>query len=598
MGLKNKSINLKIFLIEKNHIDFKGKDSQGIIDVIKNNHINKLRALYDDITDVNATLEHANEDDFELWSYCYNHPKENYYWKSFLPDMLGETQNFKVIEFSYVLFLKYKTDIYCVIGGSGMSVIKKYIDSNFGIDLYQYFAKPNEDVLIDLTMRSIAGSVSQKKNTYTQNQTLIDSINYSEIPHKIKLVIRDEIKKTLFKKYSLSERRSILEIGSYFSIKKKLSYKLLKELIRDIDKIKSDDSNYQELTLFKKVKDPVILNELDQELIKLIADDVLSLNSPNGRLGSSDVIEIVHPSKLEKFYECNNFNIKLKSLRDGKSVTVYDRKNLYSEVVRYIYSMCENTLSREEIKTKIFKTNIKGNHDDENLTFANFISHVTAEMPLNGKKYFRIDAYWYYLADKFIEQIKKEATEYYRMNKFEVNLLKPWKVTDDEDKYNLSHEAIKDYYILDKKIKENIELCDILVLKDNKLYFIHVKDGFDANMRDLYVQVILSAKRLWNDIKNNEGVSYLKNTLEYYNAKKKKYKIKTSDIIKKLEKGELGIVFVMAYNNRAYKTKTSLDKIGISKSNIAKYSLVQANREMKEFSTFEFKIIDISELKL
>ena len=594
--LEKTRINLKIFLIDKNHYDLRGKNLEEIVYEITNNHNKKLHASNLHIQ--NTFLTYHKDGDFDTWSYCFNQPKQNFYWKSFLPDELTTTQNFNVVEFSYVLFLKFNTELYCVIGGSGMSVIKRYLDNNFGIDLYQYFAKPKDDILIDLTMRSISGNISQKKNTYNQNQTLSDSINYSEIPHKIKVVIRNELKKKQFKKYSLTDNRSILEVGNYFSIRKKLSYKLLKELIRDIDKIKKDDSDYQELTLFKKVKESDLLINLDKEVVKLITDDVLSLNySPSLKLASSDIIEVVHPSKLEKFYDCNNFSIKLKNLREDKAKIVYHRDTLYSDVVKYIFSICTDTLKRIEIEEKIFKITVKGNHDDETLTIANFFSHVAAEINLNSKKYFRIDANWYFLANEFIVQIKKEAVECYKHNKLNDDLLNPWGNNDDEDTYNLSHKDLKDYHILDKKIKENIEICDILVIKNNKIYFIHVKEGFNTKMRDLYVQVILSAKRLWNDLKNNEGISYLKNTLEYYNSKNiNGKKINVKDILKRIVDNELDIVFVMAYNNRAYQSKNSLDKIGLSQSNIAKYSLVQTTKEMKEFSNFEFKIIDISEI--
>jgi uncharacterized protein YfbU (UPF0304 family) len=127
MSLTNNKFDLKIFLIDKSYSEFRDKNSQEIIDIIKSNHISKLRHKYKDIDLVNPELIHQKETDFELWSYCYNQPKEKFYWRIFLPDELTKSQNFDVVEFSFVLFLKFKSEIYCVISGSGISVIKKFI---------------------------------------------------------------------------------------------------------------------------------------------------------------------------------------------------------------------------------------------------------------------------------------------------------------------------------------------------------------------------------------------------------------------------------------------------------------------------------------
>ena len=44
--------------------------------------------------------------------------------ESLLPSELTEEQDFEILEFSYVLFIQYLNNLYCVIGGSGMNVIK------------------------------------------------------------------------------------------------------------------------------------------------------------------------------------------------------------------------------------------------------------------------------------------------------------------------------------------------------------------------------------------------------------------------------------------------------------------------------------------
>lgn len=597
MKLGSSKINLKIFLIDKTYYEFKElKSTQEKIELIKNNHLKKLRAKHDldELTSLNETLTHSEEKDFEFWSYSYNQPKNQYYWKLFLPNNLTDKHNFEVIEFSYVLFIKYKSEIYCVIGGSGMSVIKKFIDPNFGIDLYQHFAKPTEDVLIELNSRGIASNISQKRHTFNLNQTISETLEYSDIPTKIKIILREEVKKTLFKKYDLGSDKSLLEIGAYFYLRKSLNFKELMELIKDIHSIKTN-GNYTELTLFKNIKNENLITELDKILQNKIIDDIISHSSVNRKNIQQDVLEIVHPTKLERFYECDNFIIKKKYSRGKSDIEIKNRSDLYFECTKHINENTEKLNERFEIGKKLYTTSIIGRIKEKEITYATFYSHITAEIDYLDKKYFRIDAHWYYLQDKFVELMNIDAIDFYNKYHLDEKILNKWEPKKNEDYYNLSHSG-KGYYVLDKVIKENIELCDILIVKDDKAYFVHVKNGFNTKMRELYIQVILSAKRLSNDLKNNKGSKYLKNTLDYYNERKPKNKIDTKDFIDRINKKEIQIIFVMAFKNNYYKDKKTIEKIELSKSNIAKYSMVRTVKEMQQQNNFGIRLIDISEL--
>ena len=586
--------NLKVFLINKNHFVLKEKSNKEIINVITSNHKRSLHAEDQDIEIVQPKLNHLKQGKFDFYTYCYNQAKPQNYWRLFLPDELGENQDFNVIEFSYVLFTIYKSNIYCVVGGSGFKVIQSYMDINFGIDFYQHFAKPSEDILLKVTTRGVAGNISQKDNTFNYDQRISESLEYSEIPKKIKIVIRKELKKGIFKKFKLDGDKDVMEIGSYFALRKKLSFDELKQLIKDIHKIRKDKSNYVQLTLFSRVENSNLISELDNDLMDKIANDVVLHNTPADlNQLNDDIIEMVNSKKLEKFYECDEFRIRFRKTWGKNDRMVNDRKNLYKECTNHIFQNINNINDRFTIKGKFYDLNVIGLINGKDSTFGTFYSHIISELTYKSKKYFRIDANWYYLDDRFLEQIKKDAINTYIENKLEIELLKKWKTGWDEDKYNLKHNK-KGYYVLDKLIKENIELCDILIVKENTIYFVHVKDGFNTQMRNLYIQIILSAKRLWNDLNNNITSSYLIETLKKYNKKYPTNKIDENAILHGILNNDYKIEFVMAYRNYSYSGHTDIEKIELSQSNIAKYSLVQTVREMRNYRRFGIKIIDIS----
>src|SRR5690606_37398097 len=102
-------------------------------------------------------------------------------------------------------------------------------------------------------------------------------------------------------------------IGSYFALRKKLNFEELKQLIKIINEIRKDKSNYVQLTLFSKVEDSKTISELDNDLMEKIANDVVLHNTPADlNQLNDDIIEMVNSRKLEKFYECDEFKVRFK----------------------------------------------------------------------------------------------------------------------------------------------------------------------------------------------------------------------------------------------------------------------------------------------
>jgi len=596
MSLQKIKFNLKIFKIDKLYHEFQDKYNEEIIELIRENHKKHLHANDEDLSIVKPNLEKFENGDFTFFTYCYNQPKDQNYWKLFLPDELIGEQNFELIEFSFVLFIVYKDSIYCVLGGSGINVIKRYLDNYFGLEFYQHFASPNDDISIVVNTRGVTGNLSQRSNTYNNFQTIKDSLVYSEIPKKLKIVIRKELISGLFKKYKIDNDNALMEIGAYFSFRKKLNFEELKMLIVDINKIMSDKTNYVQLSLFNRIKDLSIIKELDDFLKNKIIDDVILHNTPAQlRNINSDIIEVVNYKKIEKFYECNNYRLHFKKKHKKNDVIVSGREDLYLKATKYIYENLDNISDRFEIQKNLLTLSIIGMIDTKDVTFDPFYNHIVAEIPYNSKKYFRIDNQWFQLDDLFLEQIKQEAINNYKLYEFKKDVLLPWN-SGDEDFYNKQHKG-KNFFIFDKRIKENIELCDILYLEDDNIYFIHVKNGFDTHMRSLANQITLAAQRLWHDLNNVNGSSYFTETINYYNKFNPTKKLKSKIIFDKILNGDLKVNFVMAYRNIAYRNNTSVEKIERSKSNIAKFSVVQTVRDIRNFKNFEIHLIDISQIK-
>lgn len=104
MALASVKFNVKVFEIDKDHSKLKGKTINDMIETIKENHKSHLYASNVQISTAKPSLKPFKDGQFNLYTYCYNEPKPQNYWKLYLPSELVKDDKFEVIEFSFVLF--------------------------------------------------------------------------------------------------------------------------------------------------------------------------------------------------------------------------------------------------------------------------------------------------------------------------------------------------------------------------------------------------------------------------------------------------------------------------------------------------------------
>src|SRR5690606_19927694 len=110
--------------------------------------------------------------DVSYCSYVFNENEKVSHWKNFLIPQLTEGHNFNVKKMSFVLFCHYRRRIFAIVGGSGMRVIKKFLNDRFGLDLYERLMDVNEDVVISHVSRGILGNLSENRKVYRIDKKL------------------------------------------------------------------------------------------------------------------------------------------------------------------------------------------------------------------------------------------------------------------------------------------------------------------------------------------------------------------------------------------------------------------------------------------
>ncbi|MCG8475441.1 MAG: TIGR04141 family sporadically distributed protein [Cytophagales bacterium] len=581
--------DIKIYQIDLNFYEFKGfnSDYSRVIDHIISYHKKNFKSDYE-LTYFENTLE-IDPCNYRL--YTFNEQEKESIWKEFLPSELIGENDFTLKSTSFSLFIQVANRLFAVIGGIGISVIKRFSNVSFGLDFYEKIAEPAIDIVHTETSRGVSGNLTSEQRTFRNEQRLQDVLSIGRVPNKFYLQLRQELKDSVFEFIDFDGAENIyLEIGAAFCIKWKISFNQLHELIIRINDALNME-NSASLSRFERINDPDFTQgSLLPALLTHLRDDIVKLLSPNTNYNQLLDYDFIHPSKWQQFYECDSYKAYLKGARKPFFET-HDRTQLYHEVLKHVYSLVEPT-DESNFRRILLGVRIKGFVGETRKTEAMFINHLTCEIPIGLTPHFFIDNRWYKVKGSFIDNINEQCLQILKRNILTPNPLDlPWNHnSENEGDYNLKYTDRENYWVLDKMLGQNIELCDIAVLRNNNLYLIHVKDGFDAKIRDLTNQVSISAQRLWNDLKSD--MSFLNEVYDTYSQGESNVSGISRENFYRLFT-ENTITYVMAFTTNQ-RDKTILGNLDEHKSNIAKFSVIQSFQE--RIDNYPIQIVEIKKL--
>ncbi|HLR60658.1 MAG TPA: DUF6119 family protein [Pseudogracilibacillus sp.] len=133
-------------------------------------------------------------------------------------------------------------------------------------------------------------------------------------------------------------------------------------------------------------------------------------------------------------------------------------------------------------------------YEGETISNNGLFKQIDALVKVDSGIYWLLDGNWLSLETDFIKtlnQLFREKVVENNDHYIKFDSLHPWILNKNEGDYNFQHNDEENVYVLDKILYQNIEICDLLVedKQNNKLYFVHVKDSLDGNMRILAAQI-------------------------------------------------------------------------------------------------------------
>ncbi|HQX99822.1 MAG TPA: TIGR04141 family sporadically distributed protein [Flavobacteriales bacterium] len=513
-------------------------------------------------------------------------------WQGFIPKGISDGSDFRVRTLSFVLFMVHQEQIFCVIAGSGMMAIKRYINHHFGTGLYERISLPGEDNVLSVRSRGVTGGDAASSSVPRIERLVQEVLVFGMVPTNMLIELSEHISKDLFGFIASEKPRLVVEVAAYFKLLPKVSFEELQELIRILALILGAMPQ-KHLTCFVRVEDKEVSDgRYTQQLLKEIRDDMERRNSPaRSEFMIPMDIDFMHPSLLESFVQSEVYKVYFKNSMKP-AFEVQDRRTIYRETLSYIYQNYPN-LSQFEFNGLIMSSRVKGFRGDRQSTTATVLQHITCEIEFNGRPVFHVDTEWYEARGNFEAELNSQfATLLVARNTGAGLFNLEWnEAMRTEAQYNnayMNHASGK-CFVLDTIVHENIELCDVLIWDSEELNFVHVKRGFDASMRDLSYQVLLSARRLASD-KVSGQFDFTREIIRKYNAKGGPALIE-EDLVAALQ--NFRVKFTMAIARpRSERPPIFLNHTEY-KSNIAKFALLETSKHMST-SSFGFGVTEIS----
>jgi uncharacterized protein (TIGR04141 family) len=408
--------------------------------------------LNDDFSAEKQLSEYKNQKNGTLqgWNYkIFTRLKPNMppSWKPLVKDLIDDGEIPKNSYASLVFIFEKDGTCYALTSGYGYADIREFGVKDFGIDISCKSLDPNQ--LNHLYQKQPTGNVyGLSRSLRGKYIPTNDSVNQRSVLKALKgKIINQDLGVTM-------EGRTSLAVSG----KKNLS-----DVVNLLDEIvKIEKSN--KLTVNIKGLDEVdkkLREELDEELTKKIND------------GQFDDVLFGYDDDLI-FRNCEKLKV-------GNDNTEY----LIDETQK-VFSAAQNQDAENPANVKV----VGYDEQDQKIFTKKLFDLIEGELDFKNDKYFRIDKKWYKTNDDYKNKIDND---FKTIEKIESNYFKPWQKENgsfvDENTFLNANIDSNKIIAHTQKISQ-IEIADII--DKTNYYFVHVKKGRGAFLRNLFAQGYVS----------------------------------------------------------------------------------------------------------
>ena len=459
---------------------------------------------------------------------------------------------------SSILFIWSNEHTFVITTGQGFRLVEDYCQPKFGLIVISIFK--NLFRITALDSNGMSSIIHSSKTIYSNEIDFVDVETLDTIFKEItgRLNSKETVRK-LLNLDEKSQKKSIKITGkNYVQFSSSMDFSSLVHLLKILNEY--DFSTIQEsfnlIAPLDIKKNRIEVEQNNRSVLSKIYDCLQSNTSVPFDLFNKNAFDFISADSFN--IKCNGFIDPLVET-DDIDPTVF----LKSAFAAYLL---DKTPSLDLFIEFAMKASIISYKADSIITAGTILSHISGEINRDGQNYYVFYGEYYWLNSSYSDRLNRSLKGKLSQDRFVNMLSTKWET--DEDVFNEQASNEQKLIHLHKIKPEFIEFADLMKVEDSVITIIHVKDGFDCDMRALDRQIELSATRV-NDAKNNNNTDYLDKLYERASLNKKGINI-TNVFSSKNE-------FIDAIKTREIKFVVAIhppkDDLLACESNIAKHCL-------------------------
>lgn len=401
---------------------------------------------------------------------------------------------------SSVMFIWSASHIFVVTTGQGFRVIDEFCTPKFGMLVVSTFQQLFRITALD--SNGMSSIVHSSKTIYANEIDFIDVEALDTVFKEVTGRLNDKAKvHELLRLDQKSKKKSMKIIAKdYVQFSNGLSFDGLLHILAKMDQydFSALKDSFNLISPISPKQDAAIVAENDAKVIEKMFAAIIA-DSPLG-------FDLFNRKTID-FIEADYYALTIDDSEELANTGDIEASAFIKEAyLSYLDGAAPAIESFAEFAKSVNLVATKG---ETAVTDGKLLKHISGEIEANGENYYIFYGDYYYLSDTYSSRLNQSLKGKLQPSRFLQLLKTEWKAGDKEDDFNENASNAEGYIHLHKVKPEYIEFADLLKIDDDGVTIVHVKDGFDDDMRALDRQVELSITRVL-DLRNNNNDEYMR----------------------------------------------------------------------------------------
>ena len=402
---------------------------------------------------------------------------------------------------SSVLFIWNDHHIFAITTGQGFRMVELFATPKFGMIIASAFHKCFK--ITSLDSNAMSSIIHSTKTVYTNEVDFIDVATLDTIFKEVTGRLNDAVNvHALLNLPATSKKRSMkITAKDYVQFSSSMNFDGLIHLLTIIDSYDFDhlQDRFNLITPLTSKKHHLQILANNDAVLRKIYDAIAARNTipfdlfhrNTNAFISADTYVIYDSGTYEEYTEQDDYN----------------PTQLISNA--YLQYLNGNPMTEASFYTFCQTAKLRADRGEFNSTDGTLIQHISGEIEVNGTNYYIFYGDYYRLNESYSERLKDSLKGKLRPEFYTSEIQTSWPMGMTEHVFNKTASTDEGFVHLHTVTPDGIEFCDLLKANDDCVTIVHVKDGFNNDMRALDRQVELSIAKIM-DLKHNNQTTYMK----------------------------------------------------------------------------------------